>query len=182
MTVGAPVFYPASPIAIRDGTVARLSAVPGLRKVFKARTIPGQDNQLPYAAVWLAGERTSAWGDANVGDPTFVHALTLVIDVMAKAGNEATLDQDIIAFVETIRATLMTDPSWVRLFESIERCDARYAYPKEAQDIVVQGMIEFEVTFRSEWPPVLPQTLSQVGVALPRGAFNDFMTELDLDD
>lgn len=183
MTLGAPIFYPASPTTIRDGTAARLALVSGLTHVFKARTMPGQDDQLPYASVWLAGERTSVWGDGNVGDPTFTHVLTLVIDVMTKAGDEATLDADIIGFVETIRATLLSDPSWVQLFEGIERCDTRYAYPKDASDILVQGMIEFEVTFRSEWPPVLSQTLNKVGVSLPDASFDYFATEFaNLDD
>lgn len=179
MTVGAPIFYPASPIAIRDGTAARVATVTGLTQVFKARTMPGQDDQLPYAAVWFAGERTTAWGDNNVGAPSFEHTLTLVVDVMAKAGSEAAVDADVVGFVETIRATLLTDPTWVQLFDGIERCDTRYVYPKEATDIVVQAMIEIEVTFRSEWPPVTPNSLITVAVApAPAGALNGFTTQL----
>ena len=162
MTIGAPVFYPASPIAIRDGTVARVATVPGLTEVFKARTMPGQDSQLPYAIVWNSGERTEPNGDDNTGAVSFVHTLTLVVDVMTRAADEKALDTEIVLLVETIRATLMTDPNWIMLFEGIRRCDTRYSYPKEASDIMVQAMIEFEVTFRSEWPPFLPNDLTAV--------------------
>ncbi len=179
MTVGAPIFYPASPIAIRDGTADRLAAVPGLTGVYKARTTPGQDSQLPYAAVWHAGERTSPWGDGNVGEPTFEHNLRLVVDVMAKAGDEHSVDVDIITLVDAIRATLLTDPTWVHLFEGIERCDTRYAYPTQANDIVVQAIIEFEVTFKSAWPPVVPNALKTVAVSLPPGQFDGLAVEFD---
>ena len=120
--------------------------------------------QLPYAVVWNGGERTDPWGDANVGAPSFNHRLTLIVDVLASAADETTLDADIVGFVETIRATLLTDATWVNLFEGIERCDTRYAYPKEAQSIRAQGTLEFEVTYRSEWPPVVPNDLLEVAV------------------
>ena len=165
---GCPVFYPAGPIAIRDGTYDRVKTVPGLTNVLKARTAPGQDDMLPYAVVWFAGERTQPNGDANTGAPEFIHTLTLIVDVMVRAGDETTLDTAVVGFVETIRATLMTDSTWIGLFEGIERCDTRYAYPKEAADIVVQAMIEFEVTFRSVWQPYVPNDLDTVAVTVER--------------
>lgn len=183
MPIGEPVFYPASPIEIRDGTAARLTAdatAIGLKNVFKSRTIPTKDDQIPFAAVWHAGERTEPNGDANVGSPSFIHTLTLVIDVVAKAGNETALDTSIVNLVETIRATLLTDPTWVNLFEGIERCDTRYSYPKETNDFLVEAMIEIEVTFRSEWPPYLPNMLKTVTVTpTPPGALNGFTTQFD---
>ena len=166
MTIGTPVFYPSSPIAIRDGTFDRVSTVPGLNKTFKARTMPGQDDLTPYACVWYSGERTEPNGDANVGAPSFKHALSLVIDVITRAGSEGDLDAQIVDLVETIRATLMTDPSWIALFEGIEKIDTRYAYPKEAENFFVQAIVEIEVTFRSEWPPYLPNDLKTVVVTV----------------
>ncbi len=168
MPTGVPIFYPASPIEIRDGTAARLAVLSGLTEVYKARTTPGQDDQLPYACVWYVGERTQPNGDANVGAPSFLHTLTLVVDILAKAGDEASLDTEIVTLVETARATLMTDPTWIALFEGIEKIDTKYAYPKEATDIAVQAMIEIEVTFRSIWEPVVPNDLKTVAVTVER--------------
>ena len=170
MSTGVPIFYPASPIEIRDGTALRLAVLPGLTNVYKARTTPGQDDQLPYACVWYAGERTQPNGDANTGTPSFLHTLTLVVDVMTKAGDDATLDTEIVGLVETARATLMTDPTWISLFEGIEKIDTRYSYPKEASDVVVQAIIEIEVTFRSRWEPVILHDLKTVAVTVERCA------------
>ncbi len=172
-------FYPAGPIDIRDGTAERLQALPGLTAIFYGRTAPGQDSQLPYALVWNAGERTEPNGEANAGAPSFMHRLTLVVDVLAQAPSgttpetleavEAALDADIVGFAEAIRATLLTDPSWVNLAEGIERCDTRYSYPKEAQAVMAQATIEFELTYRSVFEPVLPNDLHEVEVRGPLG-------------
>lgn len=157
-------YYPASPIAIRDGTVTRLQALGLFSNVFKARTQPTKDDQLPLACVWHAGERTQPNGDANTGAPSFLHTLTLAVDVMTKAGSEADLDTEILALIEQTRAALMTDLTWVGLFEGIERCDVRFAYPKETNNFFVQAILEIEVTFRSIWQPLTPNDLTEVAV------------------
>ena len=160
-------FWPAAPIAIRDGTASRLVATNLFAHVFTARTQPTKDDQLPVACVWHAGERTQADGDPNTGAPGFVHTLTLAIDVLAKAGTEAALDADIVALVEQTRLALLTDSSWIALFEGIDRCDTRYSYPKETNDFLVQALIEIEVTLRSRWAPVTPNDLRSVAVFTP---------------
>lgn len=157
-------FYPQGPIAIRDGTFARVQAIPGLANVFKARAMPVQDGQMPCAVVWNAGERTGPNGDANTGAPEFIHNLTIVIDILVKAGTEGVLDSDIVLLTETVRATLLSDLTWIEMFEGIERCDTRYSYPKEAADLMAQAMIEFEVTYRSIWQPITPNDLKEVAV------------------
>ena len=106
-------------------------------------------------------------GDANVGAPSFDHTLVLTIDVVTTADSEDDLDAGIISLVETIKATLLTDGTWVQLFEGIERCDTRYSYPKETTDYFVQATLEIEVTFRSIWEPYLPNELLQVVTTYP---------------
>lgn len=164
MAIGAGEYFPVSPIAIRDGTVTRLQTVPGLKGVFKGRTIPMKDGAMPYACVWHAGDRTDPIGDANVGEPRFMHTLALAIDVVTSAPNEATLDTDIVTLVEAIKATLLTDTSWVELFEGIESFDTRYIYPPETNLFFVQAAVEVKVTFRSSWPPYAPNDFEQVQV------------------
>ena len=162
MTIGAPTFFPAGPIAIRDGTVSRIQAIPGFIKVYPFRTLPTKDENLPAACVWHAGERTDPWGDDNVGAPSFNHALTLAVDIVTAAPSETSLDASVVPLVEAVRATLLTDPTWVNLSEGVRRCDVRYSYPKETDTFLAVGTIEFEVTFRSTWEPYLPNTLTNV--------------------
>jgi hypothetical protein len=183
MTIGAPLFYPIGPIDILDGTVTRLQAIQAFKNVYEQRTFPTKDDQLPFAAVWHAGERTEPNGDANVGAPSFFHTLTLVVDVVTSGPDETTLKTNIVQLVETTRATLLTDGSWVQLFEGIERCDTRYNFPKETNLIVAEAVIEFQVTFRSEWPPNEANDFATLGVdARPDGATATvFSTQFDLE-
>lgn len=164
--IGAPVFFPAGPIAIRDATFDRIATVPGFKNVFKANSSPNQDAQMPYACIWYSGERTEPNGDANAGVPAFKHTLTLTVDVVVRNVSDPAMDAEIVALVETTRATLLTDPDWVAMVEGIERIDTRYTYPSTAQDIVVLAVIELEVTYRSEWPPTLAHDLDVVTVTV----------------
>ena len=157
-------FYPAGPIEIRDGTRDRIEALGLFKKVFKGRAAPTQDEQLPLAVVWNMGERTQPEGDANTAEPKFFHNLKLAIDVLTSAASEASADLDIVQIVETVRASLLSDKTWVDLFDGIESCDTRYAYPKEAGNILVQAVIEIEVSYRSTWQPLTPNALKEIVV------------------
>ncbi len=75
-------------------------------------------------------------------------------------------DGDIVSLVELAKATLMTDPTWLQLFEGIERLDVRYAYPAEAENFQIGALIEFVLTFASTWPPFVPNPLSEFDVTL----------------
>lgn len=176
---GDPIFYPASPLAIRDATFARVAAIPGIVKTFKARVLPRQDGDIPYASVWNAGDRTEPNGDANVGSPSFIHHLTVVVDVMVRSATEADAGDLAETLAETVRTTLLTDPSWLAYSEGVERCETRYAYPKDAESILVQAMIEIELMFRSDWPPFLPNDLKTIAVRTPPGVLDGFTIEFD---
>ena len=162
---GAPVYYPSSPIAIRDGTWQRLQGLsPFGGRVFRYRTIPTKDEQLPCICVFHGGEDGQPRGDSNTAEPKFEHRLTLAVDVLVKAGSEADLDGAIVPMVEAVKVTLLTDPSWVALVEGIERCSTRYAYPGDTNFFFVQATILFEVTFSSDWPSYVPNDLETVAV------------------
>lgn len=179
MTTGAPIYYPASPVEIRNATFARVAAVPGIVKTFKARILPRQDADVPYASVWNAGDRTEPNGDANVGEPSFIHHLTVVVDVMVAAETEADAGDLAETLAERIRAALLTDPSWLDFVEAVERCEVRYAYPKDAEALFVQGMIEIEVLIRSAWPPALPNDLKTIAVTSKTPVLGGFSLAFD---
>lgn len=159
-------YYPFSPDDIRDGTVQRLQAsVIGFKNVFRQRTIPTKDSQLPLAAIWTLRDRTAPNGDSNVGAPSFIHTLGLAIDIAAAANDDASLDAKLTAMAEGVRNTLLTDASWVQLFEGIEGCSIHYSYPPNGDLTLGIATIELEVTFRSEWPPIEENDFTQVAIA-----------------
>ena len=84
MTIGAPSYYPAGPIDIRDGTIARVKAMTGFANVFGNRVLPTKDSQMPFACVWHAGDRTEPNGDANTGVPSFDHTLLMAVSIVVR--------------------------------------------------------------------------------------------------
>ena len=182
-----PIFYPESPETIRDGVFARIQASNvGFANVFRQRTFPTKDMHMPYAAVWTAKDATIPNGDGNVGEPSFFHNLTLVVDMVAAGEDDDALDATITAMGEGVRDTLLTDASFKLLFEGVERASLHYAYPKETDFIIAIATMELEVTFRSDWPPVEENDFTQVAVAtnersaMPPRRFDGYLTQFSV--
>ena len=168
-TSGVPIFWPeGGPTAIRDGAVAVLKATGYFKNVYRNKTTPTKDDQLPFAAVWMVRDETTPMGDANVGTPSFDHTYTLCIDVGMTAASDDALTATLDDLSLKTRTALLCDNDWRQTFEGIERCSIHPVYPKETNLFFVQASIEVVVTFRSAWPPYLPNTLESVGIITER--------------
>ncbi len=166
-TLGVPIFWPAGgPTAIRDGAIAVLKATGYFRNVYRQKTTPTKDDQLPAAAVWMVRDDTAPMGDANLGTPSFDHTYTLCIDVLLSAASDDALTATLDDFSLKTRSALLCDSDWRQTFEGIERCSIHPVYPKETNLFFVQAAIEVVVTFRSAWPPYLPNELKTIGVTV----------------
>ena len=166
-TAGTPIFWPpGGPVAIRDGAVACLKATGYFKNVYRQKTTPTKDDQLPVAAVWIVRDDTLPMGDANVGTPSFDHTYTLCIDVLMKAATDDALTATLDDLGMKTRTALLCDGTWRQLFEGIERCSIHPIYPKETNVTFVQAAIEVVVTFRSAWPPYLPNDLKSIVVGV----------------
>jgi hypothetical protein len=162
MTLAPPIYYPEGPIAIRDGTHARLQDIVGVKEVLKTRTLPTKDDQLPVICVAHGGENGRANGDANVGAPEFVSDLRLLITVVDLATSDLVLDAGITRMVEVIKQTLFTDTTWLNLFEGIESFAVSYHFPRDAEILLCEARLELTVIYRSNWPPYAINPLEEV--------------------
>lgn len=178
------IYKPFSPIQVRDETVARLRQIAGIKKVYKAHTIPTQDTELPCISVFHLGERAVPSGDANCGEPKFDHRLKLCIDIINLQGEEEVLDNTTTAFVEAVKLVLFRDATWISLMDGFEGYELRYNYPTQADGYYVQAQFEIDIFFRSEWPPLAPHELCTVGFSYEHGKAEDYTpnlyTEVDL--
>lgn len=176
MSLAPAIYYPEGPVAIRDGTHLRLEDITGIKQVFKTRTLPTKDDQLPIICVAHGGENGRADGDANVGAPKFVNDLRLLITVVDLATSDLVLDAGITRKVEEIKQTLFTDSSWLNLFEALESFAVSYHFPREAEIILCEARIELTVTYRSDWPPFVINSLEQIVTTLQLGPTADPIT------
>ena len=166
-TQGQPIFWPeGGPTAIRDATVSTLQATGYFKNVFRNKTTPTKDDHLPCAAVWLVRDDTEPMGDANLGTPSFDHKLTICVDVLMSAASDDALTAVLDDLALKTRTALMCDNAWRQTFEGIERCSIHPVYPKDTNLIFVQAAIEVVVTFRSAWPPYLPNDLTEINVTV----------------
>ena len=161
-----PEYFPAGSLEIRNGTFVRVAAATGYKNVWTQRALPTKDDQLPFAIVWHGGDRTEPWGEANVGVPSFEHTLKIVVVIAVTAETPDGLDPTIVEVTEGVRAALLTDPTWIGLFEACTKADVGYAFPGDGQIPYARGLIEFEVTYRSEWPPATPNDFRTMAVTV----------------
>ena len=162
MSLAPGIYYPEGPLAIRDGTHARLTDITGIREVLKTRTLPTKDDELPVICVAHGGENGRADGDANVGAPKFINDLRLLITVVDLATSDLVLDAGIARKVEEIKQTLFTDSTWLALFEALESFSVSYHFPREAEIVLCEARIELTVITRSAWPPVALNPLEEI--------------------
>ncbi len=176
MSLAPAIYYPEGPIAIRDGTHARLTDITGVRKVLKTRTLPTKDDQLPVICVAHGGETGRADGDANVGAPKFISDLKLLITVVDLATSDLVLDAGITRKVEEIKQTLFTDSTWLDLFEAIESFAVSYHFPREAEIVLCEARLELTVSYRSNWPPYAINWLTEIDTTVQLGGNADPIT------
>ena len=166
-TLGQPKFYPeGGPTAIRDGAVALLKATGYFKAVFRNKTTPSKDDQLPCARVRIMRDDTEPMGDNNVGTPTFTHTLTLAVIIVVAAASDDALTAALDDLSLKTRTALLCDNDWRQTFEGIEKASIHPNYPNETNGKLVEAPIEIVVTFRSEWPAYLPNTLETIGATV----------------
>jgi hypothetical protein len=165
MLQSAAIYYPNSAIDIRDAAHQRLKTLRdfGLgERVFKARVSPTKDEELPCLCVVHGGERGAPDGDANVAAPKFIHSFTLRLSIIAAARSQYHLDGEIVTALENVKGLLLTDPTFLDYCEAVDRLDTTFRYPREAEPLLVEAILEMGLVYRSDWPPVAPNDLKLI--------------------
>jgi hypothetical protein len=161
VTLAPAIYYPHGPIAIRDGTHARLEDITGVKHVLKTRTLPTKDDDLPVICVAHGGETGRALGDNNVGAPKFINELKLLTTLVDIATSDLVLDAGIARKVEEIKETLFTDTTWLELFEAIDGFSVTYHFPRKADVLLCEARMELTLVYKSDWPPYETNWLEQ---------------------
>lgn len=157
---------------IRDATIARLETLaryhpagrPDLPPVIRRTPVmPPQVDDLPCLLCFCLGQTMSAEGDANAGAPSFEHELKLAIASVLPADDSDALDDLTSAAGAEILELLLEDPDWLALFEAVTRVEQEVAFDQQNYlAAIVRTTIT--VTYRSDWPPRVPDTLALVSL------------------
>jgi hypothetical protein len=165
MTEALGIYRPAGPVAIHEGTLARLEDLTGYGgRILPVRTLPTKDEDLPAACVHHNGEQLRPDGDANAGPPRFGHTLNLLISLVARADSAFVLQGAQRRSMEEVKETLFTDSSWLNLFEAIESVNCTYHWPRQEEVLLCEARLELMLFYRSAWPPVALNPLDEVDV------------------
>lgn len=152
-------------IEIRDTTAARVGSILLFGgRVQRNSALPTKDSQVPCCLVYFGGDTMVAEGDANAGEPNFVHSLRLAVSGLVKADSAAFLDGALDDAMEAILSVLLHDGEWVGLSEAIERIDRTYEFHERDRLLMAEARLVFTLSYRSDWPPVVTDLLESVAM------------------
>jgi len=147
----------AEEILKKTGDLLEAALVPIVFKsVFRVRTYPTKDNMLPVVTVALGRDRMDADGSDNSGEPSFKHTVTLNVSAVCVAKSQFFIDGKLNEAKSAILTTLLSNTEWLALVEAVSAIDVSMVYPDEGGIIFAEARMAIEVTFRTDWPPVVP--------------------------
>jgi hypothetical protein len=119
---------------------------------------------LPLLGVYILRETRSPDGDANEGEPRFFHRLHLGIAGAISAADDGAQFSTLESMMAQIDDRLLTSPAFIRMIEGVEQMDRRSQYAIMGETPLAEIQIEMVVTFRTYWPPIIPDDLRTIHV------------------
>lgn len=169
-------------VEIRDAAIARLRPLgryapkgrPGTPAlIFRSPALPTQSASVPCLCVFLGSQTMTADGEANHGEPSFLHEMQLNIWSVLTADGVDELDDRLAAAGQEILVTLLEDPGWLRLFEGVTSVTQQNRFePSQYFGAVVATTIT--VAYRTTWPPRVTDNFGSVSLRTPDGRGADF--------
>jgi hypothetical protein len=179
-------------VQIRDAAFTRITTV--ITSFASTRKTPFptiQTDQVPALGVFLLREQYSPDGDADVGPPRYVTDATIAIAVVNLSSDPAVLDGSIDSDVDLILDTLLCDPTFLDLrdtvtgqpiIEAIPQITRTTRFPKEGETYYCEVSLQMTFRFRCFFEPLAPNELEIVSVqAEPFGSAGaTFTTQFDV--
>lgn len=159
---------------IREAVIARLSDLPGYKKLPRRVPLPQQQpSDLPQLSVFIMGERLTPDGDANAAEPSFVTEITIGISDMRGFATTDVLDGQNDTAVDAIEERLLCDPSFTTkgpdaLFEAVTGITRRRLYPQDGETYFAELRLEMTFRLRVDYPPNVPDAFLDMAVTLKR--------------
>jgi hypothetical protein len=153
-------------LVIRDGALARCKALPyfsNFRRFGSSKLVQVQPQHLPNLSIFFLREVGTPWGDANAGEPRFVHEVVLGFSVMLAQNNPDVLENQLDAAFWAVMNGLLGDASFrlmgIEGFSRFQRSHEFGLMGSENETPFGELRLELALALRSDWPPVVVDDL-----------------------
>ena len=149
-------------IVDKAATLAR--TISGWKQVRRTPMLQVQPDDLPSLGVYLLREQWAPDGDANAGEPRFIHDLSIGLSgAIAITGSDAQLIA-LDVLMNDLCAKLLSDTTFIVMVEGVNGIDRRLSFTKDSETPMAEIMMEMRVGFRSQWPPLVVDDLNEIHV------------------
>lgn len=125
--------------------------------VEKHRFPPTEDDQLPIATVTWGADQAESRGGARTGIPTFVHTVTLVIELADEANDGPALRAKMSTHGQLICDTLLKNLSWGgAALEGVQAVRQIVDKPVESRFNLARLQVHIDALYASDWAPAGP--------------------------
>jgi hypothetical protein len=138
-----------------EAAYTRAQQVPGFKTFRKTPMFAVVPAELPRLSAYLLREAGAPDGDANAGEPRFIHNVTLGFSGAIVASDDEQEFADLDTAVANILPALLSDPTFVAMVEGFASFDRKVVYSRIGETPLAEVQIEIVVTFRTYWPPTV---------------------------
>ncbi len=140
---------------------------PRFKKVRKVPVRQLQPEETPTLSVFRSEEDWQPDGDANAGEPSFVHESTITLAVLRGFKKPEDLDDLVDADMDIIEPLLLQNTDLLAMFEGITRVRRTLSWPQLGDAYYVESVLELTVQYRTVWEPIVPDNLLKVVTTHP---------------
>jgi len=151
-------------LGLVDDAYNMAKTLPGIKKFRRTPMLQVTPKDLPALGVYLMREQWAPDGDANAGEPAFIHELSIGFS----GATALTDDKQELIDLDTILAglceMLLKTPAFIKKIEGFSGIDRKLNFTVLSETPVAEIQIEFKVFFRTYWPPDVPDNLETIKI------------------
>lgn len=133
-----------------------------MKSVRKAPITTVQPEQLPALGIFVLSERDLPDGNTSIAQ--FVTHLEIGISWVAMSSDSLILDGTLDQFVAQSKIALLSDATFLQLFEYVEEISREMSYSKEGESYICENRMRLKVSYRTDYPPFAPYDLTLIDI------------------
>jgi hypothetical protein len=154
-------------MTVRNAALARVRVLPyfaNFRRFATSKLMQVQPQDIPFASVYFLREGGTVDGDVGVGEPKFIHDLTLGLSVVVAINNPVGQEEALDAAFEAIMEGVLQSAGFMHTYgiEGYSRFNRTHEFGTlgSTNELPIGELrLELGIRFRSQWPPVITDDL-----------------------